>query len=351
MFDLAFQLPTNIDAGTMAASEKVAEQIGASEWLGPLSPVALSPFFGLATLSGIATYGPDWLQQRSALFGESSSLNSPALFWTLTALAILTSLPRLSKVSKPIALAAEKLEAYSAVIILFSVRLLGSPATGVSHGAEEQAMLSAGIATLPLDVVMSIVAGLNVIVINAVKLFCEFLVWLIPIPFVDAAIEVGNKAICAGLMSLYCYSPALAAGLDLILLVLCALVFGWIYRRVRLYREVTAGPLLAWLLPNWFAQRGKSFVAFVDEASAGLPRCAMVVVHELAPDEFEVIGKRWWRRHSRRLSSCKVAREEGLVLQRLVLHSASGETLRLTHRRWVAGDARYESAALNPATA
>lgn len=347
MFEIALQLPTGLDAGTMAASEKVAEQIGASEWLGPLAPVALSPFFGLATLSGIATYGPDWLQQRSALFGETSALNSPTLFWTMTALAIVTSLPRLSKVSKPLALAAEKLETYSAVIILFVVRMLGSSAVGVNHGPEEQAMLSAGIATLPLDVLMSIVAGLNVIVINAVKLFCEFLIWLVPVPLVDAAIEVGNKTLCAGLMSLYCYSPALAAGLDLVLLIACALAFGWIYRRLRFYREMIAGPILAWLLPNWFAQRGKTFIAFVDEASAGWPRCARVTVHALSDDEFEIIGQRWWRLHKRRLSACRVAREEGLVIQRLVLHSvsgeASGEKLRLSHRRWVANDGLYRA--------
>lgn len=348
MFDVAFQLPTGLDAGTLAASEKVAEQIGASEWLGPLAPVALSPFFGLATLSGIATYGPDWLQNRSALFGETSSLNSPALFWTMAALAIATSLPRLSKVSKPLALAAERLETYSAVIILFAVRMLGSSTNLVPGGTEEHAMMSAGIATMPLDILMSIVAGLNVIVINAVKLFCEFLVWLIPIPLVDAAIEVGNKAICAGLMSLYCYSPALAAGLDLVLLIGCALVFSWIYRRLSFYRQLIAGPLLAWMLPSWFAQRGNTFIAFVDEASAGLPRCAMVTVHELSADEFEVVGKRWWRRYKRRMSSCRVAREEGLVIQRLVLHSASGETLRLSHRRWVPGDARYSPAASRP---
>ncbi len=346
MFEVALQLPTGVDAGTLAASEKIAEQLGASEWLGPLAPVALSPFFGLATLSGIATYGPDWLQQRSSLFGESSPMNSPALFWTMAALAIVTSLPRLSKVSKPIALAAEKLETYSAVIILFVVRMLGSSATG-DGAVAEHAMLSAGFTTMPIDLVMSIVAGLNVIVINAVKLFFEFLVWLIPIPLVDAAIEVVNKSVCVGLMSLYCFSPALAAGVDLVLLIACALVFGWIYRRLRFYRELIAGPLLAWLLPNWFAQRGNEFVAFVDEPTNGLAQCAQVTVRALSEGEFEVIGRRWWRRYAQRLSSCKVTRDEGLVIQRLILQDANGATMKLSHRRWVASDALYGNVDLN----
>ena len=340
MIDFAIQVPTGLDSGTLAAGEKIAEQIGASEWLGPLAPVALSPFFGLATLSGIATYGPDWLQQRSSLFSESSPMNSPTLFWTMAALAIVTSLPRLSKVSKPIALAAEKLETYSAVIILFAVRMLGSSVTG-DGAVGEQAMLSAGITTMPVDLLMSIVAGLNVIVINAVKLFLEFLVWLIPIPLVDAAIEVVNKSVCAGLMGLYCFSPALAASVDLVLLIVCALVFGWIYRRLKYYRELIAGPLLAWMLPNWFAQRGNEFIAFVDEPSNGLPRCAQVTVRAISESEFEVIGRRWWRRYAQRLSACKVTRDEGLVIQRLVLQDASGATMKLSHRRWVSGDSLY----------
>ncbi len=170
--------------------------------------------------------------------------------------------------SKPLALAAEKLETYSAVILLFAVRMLGQ-SSGEAIG-QEQALasvsLSAGITTIPLDILMSIAAGLNVIVINAVKLFLEFLVWLIPVPLVDAAIEVLNKVICAGLMSLYCFSPALAAALDIILLILCAMVFGWIYRRLRFYREIIAGPALAWLLPGWFGQRSNEMVAFLDES-------------------------------------------------------------------------------------
>ena len=44
MLDWALQLPTGFDSGTVAAGEKLVGQIGASEWLGPLAPVALSPY-------------------------------------------------------------------------------------------------------------------------------------------------------------------------------------------------------------------------------------------------------------------------------------------------------------------
>ncbi len=158
------------------AGEQLARQIGASEWLGPLAPVALSPFFGIAVLSGLATYGPEFLQQRSGLITSGSPLNNHYLFWTMATLALLTSLPRLSKVSKPFALAIENVESYASVIILIAVKFLSSHQPGTAPQPE---LSLAGFGAVPLDTLMSIAAALNVIVINTVKLFFELMVWLI----------------------------------------------------------------------------------------------------------------------------------------------------------------------------
>jgi hypothetical protein len=343
MLELLAQIPTAIDAQTIAAGEKVAEQVaqqlGASEWLGPLAPIALSPFFGLAVLSGISTYGPEWLQQRSGLLGHFSPLNNPFLFWTMAVLALVTSLPRLSKVSKPIALAAEKLETYSSVIILVLVRMLSTSSTGDSS-TTEQSLLTAGIASIPLDVFMSIVAACNIIVVNGVKLFFEFLIWLTPIPFVDAVLEATNKTLCAALIGLYCFSPSLAAAIDLMLLVLCALVFGWIYRRLQFYRQLIAGPILAWLLPQWFTQRGNQFTAFLDHRLGGLPRFTRVAVTEHSPSEFSIAASWLWSRLEKQASL--TGQESGIVIQRMVLRSAEGTAIHVLHRRWVKGDERHQ---------
>ena len=104
MIDSMLQVPGGLDLSSSGASEQLAKQIGASEWLGPLAPVALSPFFGIAVLSGLATYGPEFLQRQSGLIGDHSPMNNAYLFWTMATLACLTSLPRFSKVSKPFAL-------------------------------------------------------------------------------------------------------------------------------------------------------------------------------------------------------------------------------------------------------
>ncbi len=339
--DMAVGQLGGVDAKSMAASQAISQQFATSEWLGPLAPVALSPFFGLTLLSGVATYGPDWLQDRSSLFSDGSALNNPTLFWIMLALAVLTSLPRFTKVSKPLALAAENLETYSAVIILFVVRFAGggaetSPAAEVALASP--AVCSAGLASLPLDLMMSLVAGLNVIVINAVKLFFEFLVWIVPFPTVDALLEAGNKSLCAALMALYCFSPAMATVVNLFLLAVCLLVFGWVYRRLVYYREIVAGPVLAMLLPGWFRQQGDSFRAFCLQKTDGLPSYAAVRVTKLADDHYQVHGRWLWRAARLDWTGCQVSHQSKLFVDVLTLHATDGTQLAFAHRKWVASD-------------
>ena len=76
----------------------------------------------------------------------------------------------------------------------------------------------AGIATLPLDIILSLATALNIIVVNTIKLSIEVLVWLIPFPVVDAVLELCNKSICVSLMALYAYSPLLALAVNLSIL-------------------------------------------------------------------------------------------------------------------------------------
>jgi hypothetical protein len=227
----------------IAAASTLSKQVSAQEWLGPLAGIALSPFFGLACLSGAATYGPEWLQNRSALFSPASPLNNPLLFWIMTGLTVMTSLPRMTKVSKPLALAAEKLELYSTLIVLLALRFFGPTAINgqPTLTIDSDVLLIAG---MPWDVFLSLAAALNLVVINTVKIAIEILVWLIPVPTVDALLEVANKSTCAGLISLYAYSPALATLLNVILFSICCLFFFQIKRRLAYLREIYLLPML-----------------------------------------------------------------------------------------------------------
>lgn len=335
MIESILQAP-GAEVSPMVAGEQLARQIGTSEWLGPLAPVALSPFFGIAVLSGLATYGPEFLQQRSGLIADGSPLNNALLFWTMATLAMLTSLPRFSKVSKPFALAVESLESYASVIVLVAVKFLSSAQPGVASGSPEVAI--AGVGAIPLDTLMSIAAALNVIVINTVKLFFEFLVWMTPIPAVDALLEICQKSLCLGMMGLYCYSPLLATLLNLLLLTLCAFVFGWVVRKSAYYRHLIVGPALAWLMPSWFAQRGNQFIAYSEQPLGGLPASVPYTIEQISPSEFRIQGVWLWRTYSYHFKNVRAQREPGLLAQRLILIE-SGCKLSFVHRRFVAGDA------------
>lgn len=242
--DAALALPEVIESG---ASDEHRQAIDAgvqwtdslstqwAEWLGPMAPVAMSPFFGLTCLSGVASYGPPWLQERSHLLRKGGPMDRPGLFWTMLALTVLTTLPRLTKVSKPLALLGEKLEAYSAIIILIAVRFLDAPGSTASPelaAGEALPWVSAGIGSVSLELLMAAAAVLNIVVINTVKLFCEFVIWITPIPLVDAAFDLLNKSLCAGLMALYLWSPAAATVVNLILLAACASVFWTVQKKL-----------------------------------------------------------------------------------------------------------------------
>jgi hypothetical protein len=337
-------LPPALDPSTMASSQAIGQQLSTSEWLGPLAPIALSPFFGLATLSGIATYGPEYLQQRSALFQPNGALDSPLLFWSMAVLAVFTSLPRLTKVSKPISLAAEKLEAYSAIIILVVVRMFGSqfqPDATVGSEQAGQLMLSAGIGSVSLNLLMSAFAALNVFVINIMNQFFEFVVWLIPVPAIDAVVELCNKTLCLSLMSLYSYSPPLATLLNLVILAISLIALFWVYRRVNLYKELIAGPALAWFMPSWFGQRGQSFTAFVESSSRNLPKYLPVRV-TIQDGNYLVSGRRFWSRFEWLLTGGQFQeRQNGWICQRLSLQSTDGNEYVVCVRKWVKGDSLY----------
>jgi hypothetical protein len=263
-------LGSTTDSAVASASE-ISNQISAQEWLGPLAGVAVSPFFGLACLSGIATYGPESIQSRSALFGPKSPLHNPWLFWTMAILTVVTSLPRFSKVSKPLGLAIEKLEAYSAIIILISMKMLSGLATSSDTIAlGNETIVMAGFVQSSTDLMLSIASALNVIVINTIKLLIELMVWVIPIPFVDACLEIANKSICASMVALYTYSPVLATSCNLCLLTICGMIFFRARRRMNYIKEIMVKPVLAKLFSLFKADRSQ-FVGFLVESSQGLP--------------------------------------------------------------------------------
>ncbi|MDG1896194.1 MAG: hypothetical protein P8J37_14925 [Fuerstiella sp.] len=71
------QTSREFSAADVVAIQNYGQAIGVADWLGPLAPVALSPFFGITCLSAMALYGQDWFAADNALLREGSPLQDP----------------------------------------------------------------------------------------------------------------------------------------------------------------------------------------------------------------------------------------------------------------------------------
>ena len=276
---------------TSSEKQTISTLTATTSWLGPMAPVALSPFFGLTLLSGIACYGRDFFPENSILT-EGSVLANPVVFWTFLVLTILTSLPKFSKVSKPVAQLADFLETYAVVITLIGVKVLSH----VDLGAEQTGPAQAGLLSMSLDFLLLIAMVINVIVINSVKFFFEFLIWITPVPFLDACFEVANKSLCCGLMAIYAFSPALATVINILVFVVCLIIFRWARRREIFYRSVV-WDWVAGVFDKSRTQMKTSVLTVFPKKSVGsIPSRCKCILENVSANEWQLTFKRWFRK-------------------------------------------------------
>ena len=274
------------------ADQSSMQAITASEWLGPLAPIAISPFFGITCLAGLSQFGGDYLPLNSFI-SNNAVLQNPAVLWLFAALTIMTSLPRLTKVSKPFAQAMDMLETYGAIITIVILRFASSIPTDELAPVETAMVVQMGWMSFPVDVLFSLAAIINIIVINSVKFFFEVMVWLVPFPFVDALLEVANKGVCVGLMAVYAYSPLVATVLNLILFAVCLYVFSWTKRRVTYWRTMLTDPILALVWPGYSNWNGGHLNGFLRNGLAGIPAKASVRM-EKTELGWRLVQRRWF---------------------------------------------------------
>ncbi len=266
-----------LSLGDQQRAQGLTQTIQASEWLGPLAPIAISPFFGITCLAAISQFGGDYLPLNSFV-SDNPVLNSPAIFWIFLTLTMLTSLPRFTKVSKPAAQAIDQLEAYAGIITILIIRFLPG---WLESTADEPAMvmvMQMGVLTFTADMLLAVAAIINIVVINTVKFFFEVLVWLIPIPFVDAALEIANKSACAGLMMIYAFSPMFATGINLLLFVVCLIVFRWVHRRVTYVHAILGHPIWAMINPRFGVPRKDHLSVFPRDNLLGFAAKSKLVL-------------------------------------------------------------------------
>jgi len=280
-----------ISATETAAAQQLAQSISTTEWLGPLAPIALSPFFGIACLSGAAIYGGDWVPGHNMLL-ENSILKNEYLFWTFTILAVLTSLPRLTKVSKPLAQSLDQLEAYAGVITLLVVKFWAWQDPGMPSG--DDIVYSAGIVSVTMDGLLAIAAIVNIIVVNSVKFFFEFLIWLTPVPFLDACFEAMNKSICVGLLAIYAFSPALATALNLAIFGVSLLVFRWANRRIVFFRHMVIDPILSRIWKSYGTPKLPRLTVFPQDDLGPFAAKSLLYLEPNGEDGWNLTQPRWF---------------------------------------------------------
>ncbi|QDT06510.1 hypothetical protein K227x_49200 [Rubripirellula lacrimiformis] len=325
-----------IDAGDIAAASGWATNSGVVDWLGPLAPVALSPFFGVTCLSGLALWGPDWATDNAVL-GVAGPLRNEWLFVIFMGLTLLTSLPRLTKVSKPFAQAVDRLETYAVIVILLVIKLVMSaqnPGDG-ELGGTPVAMVHLGIVSMTLDTLLAVAMVINILVINSVKFFFEFLVWLTPVPFLDAVFEVCNKSLCAALMMVYAFSPTIATGINLVLLLVAALMLRWISRRVRFYRTMVLDPVLAKFWTGFGTPRRPELIVFPKDDFGPFKAKSRLRLVGHSDKGWQLTEANWWmpsKEHRLSPESLPTVRR-GWVMHSVVVKDESGREVCMTFSR------------------
>ncbi|MCP4173218.1 MAG: hypothetical protein GY758_20870 [Fuerstiella sp.] len=263
-----------LSAADLVAAQKFGETLSVADWLGPLAPVALSPFFGIACLSAMALYGQSWIAADNAFLGEGSPLADPGIFWVFLILTVITSVPRLTKVSKPFAQAVDQIETWAGIITMLTLRfMIRAEAPDVA----EIAVIQMGLLSFGINSLLMLAAIINILVINTVRFFFEVLIWITPVPTVDAIFEMANKTLCAALMVIYGFSPTLATVVNLAVFTVALFLFGWAYRRQVFFHVILLDAVWAFLFPPRSVSQ-KPLIVFPVTAVGPVParaRCTL----------------------------------------------------------------------------
>ena len=336
-------IPQEFRSDPMSAAdhEKVTELVGsvsALEWLGPLAPIAISPFFGLACLCGISQYGGDWFP-FNGFISDNPVLQNPMVLWAFVILTVVTSLPRLTKVSKPVGQAIDQLEAWSGIIAIIVIRVASATSDPVAGDATAAVavvpMVHCGFFSMSADVLFSIAAIINIVVINTVKFFFEVSVWLMPFPFVDAMLEAANKSVCAVLMAVYAWSPFWATMLNLVIFAACLFAFRWVKRQVTYMRSILFDPVWAMVQKSYGMPKGKTLTVF-PQSSVG-PFAARERLQLVEKDDsWELRQNRLLlptRTHELSKSAHRMTIQPGMIVNKIDISGGeSAESLLFTRR-------------------
>lgn len=234
-----------------AKAQQIVETISAVEVLGPLSAVSLSPFFGITCLSGTSMFAEKLNIDNNFLTGNDA-LGNPLVFVAFAALTLLTSLPKLTTVTKGFAELTDQVETYAGIISYLVIYAIAN--ADLSQQPEQQVVYAAGIFTFTKQTLLMAACVVNIIVINTVKFFFELLAFISPIPTLDAIFEICVKGLTAFFVMVYAFNPWLSFLMNVILFLVCLAIFGWTKRRTKYLRAILLDPIWTSMIRNMFGK-------------------------------------------------------------------------------------------------
>lgn len=242
----------------------------------------MSPFFGITVLSGLSQFeSTHWggvMLADYTLIAQNPVLKHPATFWIFFVLTLATSLPRMTKLSKPFVQALDWIESYAVLLITLIMFAIGwSTAEGNvpgSTGAQNasamleygsQDLVQAGAFSFTLGALLMVAAIVNFVLVKTVRFMFEMLIWLSPIPLVDAAFEVLNKIVCLGLLILYAISPMAALTVNVLIFLACAVVYRWAKKRLDYHWHFWIEPWWQAVFPSYRSFDGRHLWCFAEQ--------------------------------------------------------------------------------------
>lgn len=221
-------------------TDQVGRFLPPFEVLGPIASVAVSPFYGMALLSGAALLSDRGLLPRNEFLRRSRVLKNPLFFGCFALLALLISLPRFTKITNSLGTVLGYLEDRAALICLLVLNVLVVLDSSLFETTQER-----GWQTIAWESALSVLAIVNFFVLRTVRFYVDLMIFISPLPFVDAALEMAKKVGSTVLLVLYAYFPGAAAGFTLLWFALSMLFVFQILRLTKFYISVLLRPMFA----------------------------------------------------------------------------------------------------------
>lgn len=209
------------------------------EHLGQLAPMAINPYLTLFITSVLSKMGiHNDLVATNPLFGNYYVIIISFL------LLLITSLPKFfSKLAAPIAITADYLNNKASVFI--TILIIALPSLINKQVVEDPIVYKAGFLSISLSTLtLMAVSTYYLIVVMSVRLFLEILIFLTPVPFLDAVFEICKWVFTFTLVLLGVFFPKFSLIITVVSFIVSLFFFSRAKRYITLIKCLVMTPVL-----------------------------------------------------------------------------------------------------------